>query len=77
MDALVKGEPTDFSVEEAAFASLMIDLTEQFAIEGIDSLVSPVLPEGQNSEEVACQVPSAVQSLCVPPVSHQEATSFC
>ena len=65
---------TVLSVEEAAFASFMIDLTEQMAIEGIGSLVSPVLPEGKQSEEVACQVPSAVQSVCVSQVGHDEAT---
>ena len=72
MDALVKGEPTDLSVEEAALASFMIDLIEQMAIEGTGSLVSPVLP-GKQSEEVTCHVPSAVQSVCVPQVGHEEA----
>ena len=74
MGALVKGEPTVLSVEGAAFASFTIVLTEQMAFEGIGSLVSPVLPEGKQSEEVTCHVPSAVQSFCVPQVGHEEAT---
>ena len=68
MDALVKGEPTDLSAG-IAFASVMIDLTERLTIKGIGSLCPPVL-------EVDCQVPSAVQSVCVPLVGHEEATVF-
>ena len=52
----------------------MIDLTEQWAIECIGSVVSPVLPEGKQSEEVTCQAPSAVQPVCVPQFVHEEAT---